>query len=1087
MNFNNELANKIVKIIQARGMEPGMEIRVEAEITKMIELGVLEDIYVIYQKVEASPGLRGSENVLNSLVGYLLGLTTCKPSGDFKIEKRRTYGRSGFPDIDMDFDYARRHEIETYLRQKYGYEYVGQIGTIQTLKARAALRRVIKVLDPDKSIIFDKNGLTIKSEQSQNFALQNEILRTLPSLMKREDGTLVRTLEEAYKEYGEFRRYMDEYPEVFRVAKRMEGGISAFGTHAAGLLVSPEPLKYIAPLHVTRGIIDDSGPPIEGQGPEEKKATVATQFSMSEVESLGLIKFDILGLSTKTAINLACKLIKENHGVEIDLANLPLKDRATLKLLTSGETDGCFQLENYGMKQTLRTIEIDSFDDLVVAIAMYRPGPKDYIQEFARRKRNPGMVRYVHPIVERYTKNTYGIISYQEQAMQIFVDLAGLTPSEGYVFIKGAAKKKPELFQSMKQKFIDGASRKANKEVAESVWGQMEPFQGYAFNKSLQSSEKIITSEKDISIQELYNRKQRGEALPSVYDRNGNPIEIVDVYDHGVIPCWKVMFSDGGEHKCTLDHKFSTSFGALPLRKIINDGLAIHKNVGVLNANKKRLGLCLRGSYSQSPEFCDSHTRLRTISDEQKEIRVPRMPAEIHSPRLACSQKRVPEMEGCEIPTLLGIEQEDIQKILEESQVQSRVVAELPREDVHFGINLDIIERHGQGSPFCFDEEIKQNAQSFISTKPSRDGNKDFRKTRNSTAKIGKAGVLAKKSPGRILRKVLQANEAKRMAFKSRNVSQADFVPAGFQVQPNDLFIKLYYSFSPTPDRFFESGEKSFSGIRRRPSLQKRLAKGLASSGKKRRRARQCNDQQRISCDSHFLRHLVISLGTIQSAAIPGIVDDCCLLSKQRSCQEDWEEVQVVSIEYVGLQQCYDLEVDSPDHLYCLSSGIVNSNSHACSYAYESWKTAYLKAHFPLEFMAARLTVEGQRRNFDDVKKYENDAARLGIKILSPDLNRSKLHYAIVGENQLMQPLIIKGIGDKAAEEIIANQPYKGSDLVESFSQKVGKAVNSKVVEALCDAKMFGNIRKSKVVEAFETIKRDKNKTKGKQTGDIFG
>jgi DNA polymerase-3 subunit alpha len=634
VDSHQELAHKVLGILRKKGISQESEVRVQSEIDRMLALGVLEDVFVLYQKVEKTPSLRGSENTVNSLVAYLLGVTSKAPDGEFQLEKRRTYGRSGFPDIDMDFDYARRNEIESYLREKYGEGYVGQIGTVQTLKTKAAVRRVIKVLDPDKSIVFNKDGKVASNNQSENFALQNEVLRSIPNLMKRPDGSLIRTVKEAYEEYDEFRAKMNEYPEVYRIAQRMEGGISAFGCHAAGVVISPEPLKYICPLHVTHGVDD-----------EEKKGekTIATQFNMSEVESLGLIKFDVLGLSTLTAISLACRWIKENEGIDIDVANLPLADEDTLRLLTTGETDGCFQLENYGMKETLRQIGIDSFDDLVVAIAMYRPGPKDYIPQFAKRKRNPASVRYVHPIVERYTKKTHGIIVYQEQAMQIFVDLADLTPSEGYVFIKGAAKKKPELFQSMRKSFIDGASRKSNREVAEIVWKQMEPFQGYAFNKS-----------------------------------------------------------------------------------------------------------------------------------------------------------------------------------------------------------------------------------------------------------------------------------------------------------------------------------------------------------------------------------------------------------------------------------------------------------HACSYAYASWTTAYLKAHYRTEFMAARLTVEAQRRRFDDVDKYEKDAQAAGIAILPPDLNRSKLHYSIVGEKELLRPLIIKGVGDKAAEDIIDNQPYYGSDLVFEFASKVGRTVNSKVVEALCDAKLFGKMRKSKVLEAFETIKQDRARSKGKQVGDIF-
>jgi len=167
---------------------------------------------------------------------------------------------------------------------------------------------------------------------------------------------------------------MDKYPEVFRIAKGIEGTIAGFGIHAAGILVSPEPLSEIAPLHATTD---------HGAAEDGPKKVTATQFTMADVERLGLIKFDVLGLSTLTAINWACKLIKEEHGVDIDWGKIPLDDKETFELLNSGKTDGCFQVENYGMKECLKMIGMDSFDDLVVAVAMYRPGPKDYIPEFA--------------------------------------------------------------------------------------------------------------------------------------------------------------------------------------------------------------------------------------------------------------------------------------------------------------------------------------------------------------------------------------------------------------------------------------------------------------------------------------------------------------------------------------------------------------------------------------------------------------------------------------------------------------------------------------------------------------------------------
>ena len=188
------------------------------------------------------------------------------------------------------------------------------------------------------------------------------------------------------------------------------------------------------------------------------------------------------------------------------------------------------------------------------------------------------------------------------------------------------------------------------------------------------------------------------------------------------------------------------------------------------------------------------------------------------------------------------------------------------------------------------------------------------------------------------------------------------------------------------------------------------------------------------------------------------------------------------------MSQGYDLEVDSGDHLYCLSSGIVNSNSHATSYAYECWKTAYLKSHYMLEFMCARMSVEAQRRDFDFVAKCEGDLRKHGYKILPPDINRSKMVYVKVDDKELLRPLIIKGVGDKAAQDIIDHQPFKGKDLLYAFAQKVGPAVNTKVFEALCDAKLFGvDKSKAQLLRDFDTIKQDRKRGQGRQKGDIFG
>jgi DNA polymerase-3 subunit alpha len=205
---------------------------------------------------------------------------------------------------------------------------------------------------------------------------------------------------------------------------------------------------------------------------------------MDEVEALGLIKIDVLGLATKTAIAMCVKMVKERYGIDIHVGKIPLDDPGTLALINSGRTDGCFQLENPGMKNALKEIGIDSFDDLVLTIAMYRPGPKQYIPEIGRRKKGQSPIVTLHPEIGRITAKTYGIMVYQEQIMQVFMALADMSPVDGYKFLKGCAKKKESLIMAYKDKFLSAATKNTTSDIAGRVWNDLEKFAGYSFNKS---------------------------------------------------------------------------------------------------------------------------------------------------------------------------------------------------------------------------------------------------------------------------------------------------------------------------------------------------------------------------------------------------------------------------------------------------------------------------------------------------------------------------------------------------------------------------------------------------------------------------
>lgn len=230
----SEVKDKILKILSDKNI--AINERLQSEIDELENKNILEHVYLKYKKIQGDFEV-GDVNHINSLLCYVLGTTTKEPdiSKSMNIDLRRTYGRSGFPDVDMDFDYERRSEVLNYLVEKYGRENVGNIGVKQTLKTKMAVRRAVKILDPENNIIFDKDGNKIKNDVSENIKLENTILSTLPRLspMKKSDGTLIESIEDACKEFPDFNRYMEQYPEVKRVACKIEGSIASFGCVSA--------------------------------------------------------------------------------------------------------------------------------------------------------------------------------------------------------------------------------------------------------------------------------------------------------------------------------------------------------------------------------------------------------------------------------------------------------------------------------------------------------------------------------------------------------------------------------------------------------------------------------------------------------------------------------------------------------------------------------------------------------------------------------------------------------------------------------------------------------------------------------------
>jgi DNA polymerase III subunit alpha len=278
-------------------------------------------------------------------------------------------------------------------------------------------------------------------------------------------------LSVSIKEDADLRNEYENNPtakEVLDYAIQLEGTIRSHGVHACGVVIAPDTLVNYIPLEMAQ------------------KGVVATQFPMGEVEELGLLKMDFLGLSNLTIINNAMRIIRKAYKKEINLSELPLDDKKTYELFQRGDTTGVFQLESAGMKRYLRGLKPTTFEDIIAMVALYRPGPMQFIDSFIRRKHGEEEITYLHSGMKNSLKNTYGILVYQEQFMQISKEWCGFTGGQADTLRKAVGKKKIDLMKKVKPEFVEGAVKVggATKEIAETFWTQLEEFANYCFNKS---------------------------------------------------------------------------------------------------------------------------------------------------------------------------------------------------------------------------------------------------------------------------------------------------------------------------------------------------------------------------------------------------------------------------------------------------------------------------------------------------------------------------------------------------------------------------------------------------------------------------
>jgi DNA polymerase-3 subunit alpha len=533
-------------------IEPVYKERLEYELKLMQQMGFSTYFLVVWdyikyardQNIPVGPG-RGS--AAGSLVAYTLKITNIDPVHHGLIfERFLNPERKSMPDIDTDFCIERRDEVIDYVTRKYGKERVAQIITFNRMTSKAVLKDVARVLD-------------IPYGESDKMAKLIPVVRGKPTKLSVmiSDKTPAPEFKAAYDKDPKVRHWLD-------MAMRIEGTNKTFGVHAAGVVISAEPLDEIVPLQVNND------------------GAVITQYFMEDLESLGLLKMDFLGLKNLTTIQKTKDLIHKSQNIDLNLDQLPLDERRafqilskgeikkipqdikkTYKVLEQGELEGVFQLESSGMRQIVRDLKPSSIEDISSILALYRPGPLDagLIPKFINRKHGREKVEYQHPLLEPILNETYGTLCYQEQIMKMAQDLAGYSLGQADLLRRAMGKKKVAEMQKHREIFIDGAAKNGvSKRIAEELFEQMVMFAEYCLSYDTE----ILTVE--------YGSLPIGKIVAekincTVYsvDRNGFVYTqpIAQWHDRGEQEVFEYTLEDGSTIRATKDHKFMTADGEM--------------------------------------------------------------------------------------------------------------------------------------------------------------------------------------------------------------------------------------------------------------------------------------------------------------------------------------------------------------------------------------------------------------------------------------------------------------------------------------------------------------------------------------------
>jgi DNA polymerase-3 subunit alpha len=947
---------------------------------------------------------RGS--AAGSIVAYALEITLVDPlEHDLIFERFLNPGRISMPDIDLDFRDDRRSEMLEYCARKYGNDKVAQIITFGTMGTKAALRDVARVMEIPLPEV-DRVAKLVPFISGKTVTM--------------EDALAVPDFKKIYESSPQMRELVD-------TAAKMEGTVRNAGTHAAGVVIADKPLIEYLPLHRPTS------------GSEDTAVKSVTQFEMGILDSLGMLKVDFLGLATLSVMARACDMIEKRHGIRLDLTNIPLDDPKAFDLMGVGHTLGVFQLEGGGMTRWLVQMKPQTLDNVIAMVALYRPGPMAFIPDYIARMHGEAEVEYRHELLRPIFQDTYGIPVYQEQLMNAAVQLAGYTQSEADDLRKAISKKIADKIQKHRHKFVEGASRKGMEGgTAELIFSDWEEFARYGFNKCLPGDVEVVDAATGrlVRIEDLYTGKA---SLDETVSCDTSSLKLVHgkvaaVMNNGVKPVFRLTTALGRSIEATGNHPFYTYQGWRPLEELEADALiAVPRRIPVEGRGEWpehqviALGhllaegnLCHPHSvyfYSQSQEQVDDFVAAADAFDNV------RCTVAMHKDTYSVYAARANRRRAPGLFTWMG-ELGLLGRNARNKEIPSPVF-ELSNRQIGL-----LISRMWEG-----DGHIDERGRSLFYATSSR------RMAAQLQHLLLRLGIISR------VRTV-------EFPYKEGRV--------GYQV-----FVTGYANFIP----FRAAIGSHFVSDRRRSLLDQLCSQPTtAALGTKDIVPAAVKEYVRAAKDAS---HLTWGEITAQTGIAPrefsptnsagkvgfgratlqrvgAFFDDPNL---KRYAESDLYWDRIVSIEYVGEKQTYDLEIGEVHNF--IANDILVHNSHAADYGVIAVQTAYLKSHYPAEYMSALMSVT--RTETDKVALYIADARAMGVPVLAPDVNASEWDFAIEdpidGEGK---PSIrfgfgaVKNVGENAVTPIIeARKQARFTDL-NDFARRVDlRSVGKRALESL--------------------------------------